>query len=126
MTREQKVEAFTMKLDGASYQKIADKFGVSKQCIQQILIGGSRRNELKKWKREFIYPNLYTYMIDHEIRTLKDFKDHLGLKIIPAYLGKRLKGMAEFKIDEIQKIIEITGMTFEEAFFKEDRKELKP
>ncbi len=41
MTREEKIEAFTMRLDGETYQEIADKFGVTRQYIHQIL-GGDR------------------------------------------------------------------------------------
>jgi len=120
MTREQKIEAFTMRLDGMSYQVIADKFNVSKQCIQQMLIGGTRRNQFRKWESEFVYPNLYKYMNSNGFRTLKKFQEHLGLDITPSYFGKRCKGELSFSIEEAQKIIEVTGMSFEEAFKKED------
>ena len=37
MTRQQKIEAFTMRIDGYSFNQIAEKFGVSRQAVQQIL-----------------------------------------------------------------------------------------
>ncbi len=118
MTREQKIEAFTMRLDGMSYQAIADKYGVSKQYIQQLLIGGSRRNQVGKWAKEFVYPNLYKYMISNDFRSLKSFKEHLGLGVSLSRFSERCKGELDFKIDEIYKIIDVTGMSFEEAFRK--------
>jgi len=120
MTKEQKIEAFTMRLDGMSYQAIADKYGVSRQYIQQMLIGGSRRNQFKKWEKDFIYPNLYAYMSSKGFNTLKKISEHLELGITPFHLGKRFKGEVAFRIEEILKIIEITGMSFEEAFKKEE------
>lgn len=37
MTRENVIKAFTMKLDGYTYQAIAEEFGCSKQAIQDRL-----------------------------------------------------------------------------------------
>lgn len=37
MNREDKIEVFKMRLDGFTYQEIAEKFGVSKQYINQML-----------------------------------------------------------------------------------------
>lgn len=37
MTKEQKVEMFSMRLDGATYEEIAEKFGISKQRVNQII-----------------------------------------------------------------------------------------
>lgn len=37
MTKEQKVEAYSMYLDGCTYQEIGDKFGISRQRVHQLL-----------------------------------------------------------------------------------------
>ena len=39
MTNEQKIEAFSRRLEVESYKSIADSYGVSKQCIEQTLKG---------------------------------------------------------------------------------------
>jgi bacterioferritin-associated ferredoxin len=117
MTREQKIEAFTMKLDGKSYQAIADKFGVSKQCIQQMLIGGTRRSTFSVQSRGFIYPNLVEHMINKDIHTVSAFAQYLGInEKCPDCLSKKLKGETGFDIGEIRKVLAKTGLTFDEAF----------
>lgn len=37
MTKEQKIEMYAMYLDGCTYQKIGDKFGISRQRVYQLL-----------------------------------------------------------------------------------------
>ena len=54
MTREQKIEAFTMRVDGLSYEEIANKYGVSKQYIYQELCENTKKGNIKG----VIYPNL--------------------------------------------------------------------
>ena len=39
MTKEQKIEAYSMRLDGATLREIADKFGVSFQYIHKLFPG---------------------------------------------------------------------------------------
>lgn len=58
MTKEDKLKAYEMRLNGATYREIADSFGVSYQYIQQIL--PMRRDieikgiyvGIKKWMKE--------------------------------------------------------------------------
>lgn len=116
MTREEKIKAFTMKLDGATYQQIANEFGVTKQCIQQMLIGGKRRNTWSIEQKGFIYPNLVNYMVRNNLHTVTAFKTHTGLNVAIHDLIRRLQGNTPFKIDDIQKILSATGMSYEEAF----------
>ena len=37
MTKEQKVEAYSMYLDECTYQEIGEKFGISRQRVHQLL-----------------------------------------------------------------------------------------
>ena len=65
LTIDQKVEMYRMRLEGKSYQVIADRFGVSRQYVYQ-LIGQQCKSEpyrnvnvpytgLKKWMNESRY-----------------------------------------------------------------------
>lgn len=49
MTIDQKVDAYRMRLEGATLQSIADTFGVSKERIRQILPG-----EGKSWSDDAV------------------------------------------------------------------------
>lgn len=73
MTREEKIEAFTMRLDGETYQEIADKFGVTRQYIHQML-GGDRRSKVALNDRGFIYPNLMKWMIENGVPIYELYK----------------------------------------------------
>ena len=115
MTREDKIKAYTMRLDGYTFQDIADKFGVSKQYIHS-LFGGRVSETLVNGCR---YPNITGWMANNNMdvcgmRHLLNDMDYRGFR-------SRLFGKTEFRLSEIKKILHITGMTFEKAFF--DREE---
>ena len=48
MNREEKIKAFEMKLDGYTYEEIAEYFGTSKQNVQQALTLPVTRKKLFK------------------------------------------------------------------------------
>ena len=115
MTREQKIEAFTMRLDGASYQKIADRFDVSKQCIHQLLFGVVSSKSVDSRINRYKFPNIIKWMDNNSV-TLKEFGD----KVIPGKgkdaIYRKLSGKSSFTMKEVQTVLDVTGMTFEEAF----------
>ncbi len=114
MTREQKIEAFTMRMDGATYQEIGDKFGVTKQRIEQILHPqGIKRAKIS---HQCIYSGLSQYMERLNL-TYGQLADIFEVNSIPA-IRKKILGISQFKINEIERILEKTGMTFEECFKK--------
>ena len=62
MTSEQKAEAYLMLLNGASYEEAAQKFGVTKQRLHQLLPGvGNGTKQSNAW----IYPNIKRWMKDN-------------------------------------------------------------
>ena len=111
MTREEKIEIFTMRLDGNSYQEIADKKGKSKQYIQQALtsIVNPRKQAIKGVK----YPYILGWLHDNEC-SISVFAEKIGIS--GTGLRQKLKGEREFKIAEIKKICEITELSFEDVF----------
>ena len=116
MTKEQKLEMFSMRLDGATFQEIGDKFGLTRQRVEQILKFGETRSHRSKVSEKCIYKGLSDY-IDKENITLNELTKMIGMKCKTTELAnKRITGVRQFKINEIRKILERTGMTFEECF----------
>lgn len=114
ITIDQKVEMYRMRLEGKSYQAIADRFGVSRQYVYQ-LFGQKYKSEpyrnvnvqytgLRKWMNESNYSVAKlareSGCTDHSYGTITSY----------------LQGSPRMDIDSIRKILRFTGLTFEEAF----------
>ena len=113
MTKEQKIEAYARRLAGESYQSIADSFGVTRQYIYLIL---HNYNETNKLNEICIYKGLGSFL-EKKKMTLKEFTELLGCNYSNGVtLKKKLKGLSSFTMDDIRKLLKITGMTFEECF----------
>lgn len=117
MTREQKHQMLDMRLDGYTYERIGERFGVSRQRIQQILSGegSGKRNATSKQNRleRYVFPNIAVWMNEHDY-TLTMMAEEIG--ILPTTLSKQLLGNSEPPLKTVRKIIEITGLSFEVAF----------
>lgn len=116
MTNKEKAQMFEMRLDGHTLQEIGDKFGVSKQYVAQILppMKHGYRALKSEMLGKIIYPNIRNWLKKNAC-TLKRFADETGtsyLTIIRA-LEDEKSGMRKTTID---KILEVTGLTYEEAF----------
>ena len=117
MTREEKIEAYSMLLDGFTYQEIADRFQVSKQRIGQIFSMSESRYS------KIIYPGIRSWMIENNVtvqelnrrmRPEKRTKGNNGL-------FEKLRGEREITPEEIERLLRVTGLTFEEAFGRKER-----
>ena len=113
-------EAIKMRNEGATYEEIGAHFGVSRQRIHTLLGGDFKKNAqlytkikykgLKRWFRE-------------TNTTFSGFARMIGAKNTAAYIRKIQNWLTEggekdrtFTIDQIKKMLEVTGMTFEELF----------
>ena len=78
MNRGDKIEVFKMRLDGFTYQEIAEKFGVSKQYINQMLqnVISERRN---KAVNKIVYPNIANWLKNNEC-SISEFAIRVGMK----------------------------------------------
>ena len=117
MTREQKIEAFTMRIDGYAYQEIANKMGISRQavrdCLHESISFDSRNTRLSA---RCVYPNILKYMRDHKMNP-SGLANAAGLT--PRGVSRILEGENLTKTS-IEKILKITGMTYEEAFWRKE------
>lgn len=113
MTREQKIDCFAMRLDGHTYQEIADKYSVTKQYIQQTLYCICTKSGIIR--KRYIYPNICEWMEQNGV-TQSKFAETLGVaqNTVSAYLTGRVEPSMKF----IKFILKETGMTFEKAFEK--------
>ncbi len=107
-----------MKQEGKTYQQIADKFGVSKQRVYHILGKLGRRYFKAIEEKVVAYKGIRDWLNENKI-SFSEF-----CRLIYGYycpeLYQRTKGYLskthQIKIDIIKKILDITGLTFEEAF----------
>lgn len=122
MTREQKIEMFSMRLDGCTLQEIGNKFGISRERVRKILESTvQKESQMKKAREKVIYPNIAKWMGKNQI-SMGDFAGLIGLAESPGNqlrLSRKLQGGIGLRIVDIKKILNVTGMTFEEAFHTE-------
>lgn len=114
MTIEDRVKAYEMRLQGYTLQEIADRFHVSRQRIQVLLPG---KVEERNLNFKVVYPNLRTFFKEHEVLE-KDLSQALGVS--DAAVRKWMKGADCMTKSGIDKLLAFTGMTYEEAFQRED------
>lgn len=116
MTKEQKIEAYSMWLDGATIQEIADKFGVSFKYIQQLFPGTIKYIPTYSNYSNYIYPNIVDYIKRNGISiTYLSKKCGISIQAMRLFLIGKSNGSKK----NIDKILEVTGMKYEEAFAKE-------
>ena len=119
-----KLEVRKMRESGMTLREIAEKKGISFQRVAQIC-GGMYAKYSRGTRKQnaVIFKGLREWLSTNKISRAK-FCDMLGYESGTATrvrLNSKLYGCTEFKMNEIKKILEVTGMTFEEAF-EEDSK----
>ena len=112
MTREEKIKAFEMRLDGYTFEEIGKAFGVSKQAVNQALgvVGTGRKGF------SCIYPNIKRWITDNKM-SCKEFSNKVGFSNHAAYLW--FAGKTVPTKTAVDAILKVTGMTYEEAFATE-------
>lgn len=115
MKREDKIKAFSMRLDGFTFQEIGEYLGVSKIAVQQMLQRAisSQGTVHSKW----VYPNLRDWVIEQGL-SLSQMSQMFGLSAnsISTYLLGKMDPSFSF----IKAVLNASGMSFEEAFYRED------
>lgn len=116
MTNNERVEAFRMRLEGSSYAEIAQKFGVSRQYIQQCIGLHPHKANFKKTK----YKGINNWMDENEMTINSLRKKLYGSGYVKYNLYDKLSGKTKLNINDIIAILNMTGMTFEQAFGEEE------
>ena len=106
---------------GLTYQQIAEKYGVSKQNVAQSC-GKHGPNHFRSWTAEScVYPNVRKWlnkskMTKNELIRRLGAKPHVNTHRV---VGNYLQGKSYPSKQTIDKLLSITGLTYEE-FFKTD------
>lgn len=117
MTKEDKIKAFEMRLNGMTFQEIGDHFGVTRQYIESCFKPERKRKPINK-NFKCIYPGLKKWMVENNVSIMKMHDDlHPYSNHLTLYRNMKTEGL--LTIDKIKKILSYTGLTFEEAFGEE-------
>ena len=113
MTKEEKIDAFTMRLNGYTLQEIGDKYGLTRERIRQMFAAVTTESGISR--KNYIYPNISDWMIDNNVNQ-HDLCKKLGCSqsVISYYLTARKPPSFAF----INIMLELTKMPYEVAFSK--------
>ena len=124
VNRERWEQIRQMRMDGYTFQEIADEFGVSRQCVNELFNMQFRRLKGMRGRgfklESIVYKGIYEHFRDNPFETTSSFTEkiygYVGNK--PQTIKKLITGESEtlLSIPRIQKMCEITGKTFEELF----------
>ena len=107
---------------GMTYAEIAKKYGVSRQAVQ-FACCKSDDSKFRGWTEErCIYPNLRKWLNDNRV-SLFEFIRRMDL--VPCYktsgrFGCYFKGRCYPRKDVIDKMLEVTGLTYEQLWEVDD------
>lgn len=106
---------------GMTYKQISEKYGVSKQRVQQ-LVGGDTKHAICCFRgiteKDCIYPNLRKWMNDNKISKAELCRRMYGTSHPQCQdrLRVYLKGLTNPTKLNIDRLIKVTGLTYEELF----------
>ena len=115
MTDKQKVEALQMLLNGATYAEVGRKYMLSTETIRKMFINILDRGTKSHSRVECIYQGLGDWC-EKNGYTAHSLGKKLGVGNGVMHKAFREKGY--LRKDNIDKILELTGMTYEECFAK--------
>lgn len=109
-----KTEILKLRSEGLSLAKIGDRYGISRQRVYNILYPGIRQ---EKRRDAYIFPNIAQWMNDNG-ESLTSLSKTTGYDI--SSVGSYLRGVTAPHYNFILAILQLTGMTFEEAFKRKE------
>lgn len=106
---------------GLTYQEIGDRVGVSKQYVG-VVCGEHNPSYFAYIGKECIYPNLRDWMNDNKV-SRRELLRRMGLTAHAENYGRLsryLRGEASPRKHYIDRMLDVTGMTYEEMFYTEE------
>lgn len=122
MTIDQKVEMFRLRLEGNTLQEIADRFGITRERVRQILLSAESLRIRTPGLPDCIYPNLAKWLNENRY-SCSGFAKKVG--VCPSTIYKTLRGNDGLRKETIDKILKETGMSYEKAFYLPEREDEK-
>lgn len=118
MSRTEEYRA--LREQGLTYREIAARFGVTHQTVAQVCAKSKDTQFRRIRPQSCIYPALRKWMNDNLVSRAELYRRmHNGNPCIgraPYVIRERMVGRTLWRLDEIEKLLDITGMTFEELF----------
>ena len=114
-----------MRLEGYTYQEIADELGVSRQCVHEKLTKYDKKLLGMRGKgfdiNTIIYKGFYEHFRDDDYESLTSFVHKVSgnhnrpLSKFRNFLTGEHKD-ARFSVPQIKRMMEVTGKSFDELF----------
>lgn len=114
MTKDEKIQAYSMWLNGNSFSEIGKHFGVSRQYIQTLWPGSGTRALHRETLNK--YPAIKKWMFENDM-VIADLSKEMQINKSTIYRSLK-EGDFEHKFGA--KFLKISGMTYNEAFAREE------
>ena len=125
MTNEELLDIVKMRLEGRTFEKIGEKYGITRQAVEQSIksICGVKRSGRRKVSpkiyMDIIYPNIRDKMVELEWGySSLAYKTGKSVVTIRNVLTGQIKNP---RLCLAKEIVAALGMSVEEAFRKEER-----
>ena len=116
MNQEQEVRARILRLSGKNPHEAAKILGVPEEDVERVYYGKRRYNSIVGYERT-VYFRLDRWMRENNMtRTM--FAQKSGIHI--STLTSIMRDDVDFSKRSIDKILKLTGLTYEEAFQRND------
>lgn len=119
---ERAAQYIELRDQGMTYAEIAKICGVSYQAVAMCIGKWSPGHFKPLTKEAVVYPNLRLWMNENEI-TRNEFIRRMNLAISGGNserFSSYFKGKCDPPKKTIDKMLQVTGMTYEELFYRED------
>ena len=106
---------------GLKYREIAEIMGISRQCVAQMC-GETNPNHFRMFGDSVVYPNLRKWLNENKV-TMAEFIRRCGR--VPYGAGYKnfgywMSGRRDPSKSIIDAWLRVTGMTYEELFYREE------
>ena len=109
--------------NGMSCKEIAEKYGISRQAVYAYCARRGIGHFRNYTKEEVVYPELRKWLNENKVS-----RSELARRMDCAPVPRKSKGISEWlkgknhpRKDSIDKLLAVTGLTYEQLFYREDR-----
>lgn len=114
MTEDEKSEIKRLRDEGLTYQEIGNKFGVTKQCIQQLCKRMGSPIYMKAISK-IKYPQIRNFLFENRMG-IGEMNEIVFKGKRQHYLRDRLSGRVCISLEDAQKIAKFVGLSIEQCF----------
>jgi hypothetical protein len=115
---EKRSEMENLRELGYTYQQIGEMYGVSKQRVYQIIGKSNEKYFRYKDENSVVFVGLRDWMNENKV-SINALCRKIYRNAHPVLVSKVinwLNGKNDIKLSVVKKILEVTGLTFEQAF----------